>query len=43
MLVFMFGLFFDLEDRGNVFLQNVSWLSMDYKALRPNAHIFYFK
>jgi hypothetical protein len=29
------GLFFDLEDRGNMFLRNFGWLSTDYMALYP--------
>jgi hypothetical protein len=28
------GLFFDLEDRDDIFLQNVAWLSTDYMALQ---------
>jgi hypothetical protein len=32
---FLLGLFFDPEDRGNVFLQNVCWFSTDYMALYP--------
>jgi hypothetical protein len=31
----LLGLFFDLEDGGDIFLRNVSWLSMDYMALYP--------
>jgi hypothetical protein len=27
---FLLGLFFDLEDGGNIFLRNLSWLSTDY-------------
>jgi hypothetical protein len=30
---FSLGLFFDPEDEGDRFLQNVGWLSMDYMAL----------
>jgi hypothetical protein len=30
---FLLGLFFDPEDSGNMFLQNISWLSIDYTAL----------
>jgi hypothetical protein len=31
---FVLGLFFDPED-GGMFLGNVDWFSMDYKALYP--------
>jgi hypothetical protein len=30
---FLFSLFFDHEDRGDMFLRNVGWHSMDYTAL----------
>jgi hypothetical protein len=30
---FLLGLFFDPEDRGDMFLRNVGWLSTDYTAL----------
>jgi hypothetical protein len=30
---FLHGLFLDPDDGGDTFLQNVSWLSMDYMAL----------
>jgi hypothetical protein len=29
------SLFFNPEDRGNIFLQNAGWLSMDCMALYP--------
>jgi hypothetical protein len=29
------GLFFDLEDGGDIFVQNTGWLSTDYTALCP--------
>jgi hypothetical protein len=32
---FLLGIFFDPEDEGNMFLQNVSSLSTDYTALYP--------
>jgi hypothetical protein len=32
---FLLGLFFNLEDGGDMFLQNVSSLSMDYMSLYP--------
>jgi hypothetical protein len=32
---FLLGLFFDHEDGGNMVLQNISWLSVDYTALYP--------
>jgi hypothetical protein len=32
---FLLGSLFNPENGGNVFLQNVSWLSRDYKALCP--------
>jgi hypothetical protein len=28
----LLGLFFDLEDGGNMFLQNIDWLSVDSTA-----------
>jgi hypothetical protein len=31
----LLDLFFDSEDGGNMFLQNISWLSTDYMALYP--------
>jgi hypothetical protein len=31
---FLLGLYFDLEDGGDVFFRNVSLLSQDYTALR---------
>jgi hypothetical protein len=30
------GFFFDSEDRGGMFLQNIGWLSVDYMAWYPN-------
>jgi hypothetical protein len=30
---FLFGSFFDSEDGGDIFLQNISWLSVDSKTL----------
>jgi hypothetical protein len=32
---FLLGLCFDPEDGGDIFLQNIGWLSMDYMALCP--------
>jgi hypothetical protein len=32
---FLLDLFFDPEDGGEMFLQNIGWLSMDYTALYP--------
>jgi hypothetical protein len=32
---FLFGLLFDPEDGGELFLRNVVWFSMDYTALYP--------
>jgi hypothetical protein len=32
---FLLGLFFNHEDGGDIFLQNISWLSIDYTALYP--------
>jgi hypothetical protein len=32
---FLLGLFFDPENRGDMFLRNVCWLSTDYMALYP--------
>jgi hypothetical protein len=32
---FFHGLFFDPEDRDDMFLRDVGWLSTDYKALYP--------
>jgi hypothetical protein len=32
---FLFGLFFDPEDGGDMFLRNVGYLSKDYMALYP--------
>jgi hypothetical protein len=29
------GIFFDLEDPGDMFLRNVGWHSTDYTALYP--------
>jgi hypothetical protein len=34
---FLLGLFFDLEDGGNIFLQNVGYLLTDYTALYPRS------
>jgi hypothetical protein len=31
----LFGLFFDPEDGGDMLLQNVDWLSMDYTVFYP--------
>jgi hypothetical protein len=32
---YLLGLFFDPEDRDDMFLRNVGWLSTDYMALYP--------
>jgi hypothetical protein len=32
---FLLGLLYSPEDEGNMFLQNIGWLSMDYMALYP--------
>jgi hypothetical protein len=32
---FLLGLIFETEDRGDIFLRNVGWLSTDYTALYP--------
>jgi hypothetical protein len=32
---FLLGLFFILEDGGDIFLRNVDWVSTDYTALYP--------
>jgi hypothetical protein len=34
----LLGLFFDPEDRGDMFLRNVGWLSADCMALYPRRH-----
>jgi hypothetical protein len=33
---FLLGLFFNLEDRGDMLLRNGSWLLTDYMALYPS-------
>jgi hypothetical protein len=33
----LFGLLFDPEDEGNMFLRKVNWLSLDYTALYPGG------
>jgi hypothetical protein len=35
---FLLGLLFKQEDRGNMFLRNVSWLSPDYTVLCPRRY-----
>lgn len=32
---FFVGLFFELEGGGDIFIQNLCWLSVDYMALYP--------
>jgi hypothetical protein len=32
---FLLGLFFDLEDGGDMSIRNVGWLSVEYMALYP--------
>jgi hypothetical protein len=34
---FLLGLFFDSEDRGDIFLRNVGWLSTAYTTLKPRS------
>jgi hypothetical protein len=34
----LFGLFFDYEDGGDMFLRNIGWHSTDYTALYPERH-----
>jgi hypothetical protein len=34
---FLLGFFLDPEDGGDIFLQNVGWLSTDYTALCPGV------
>jgi hypothetical protein len=35
---FLLGLLYSPEDRGDVFLPNIGWLSTDYSALYPRRH-----
>jgi hypothetical protein len=35
---FLLGLFYDPEDRGDMFPQNIGWFSMDYMALYPRRY-----
>jgi hypothetical protein len=37
---FLLGLFFDLEDEGDVFLRNVCWLSTDYTTISQTIKLF---
>jgi hypothetical protein len=37
---YLFSLHFDPEDGGNIFLWNVSWLSLDYAAWYPRRYNF---
>jgi hypothetical protein len=39
---FLFGLFFDPEDGGDMFFRNVGWISTDYKALYPTRMKYTF-
>jgi hypothetical protein len=36
--VFLLGLLFEPEDRGDMFLRTAGWLSSDYAALYPRRH-----
>jgi hypothetical protein len=35
----LLGFFFDPEDGGDMFFENISWLSVDYMALYPELFI----
>jgi hypothetical protein len=37
---FLFDLFFDLEDGGDMFSRNVIWFTTDYMALYPRTKNF---
>jgi hypothetical protein len=34
----LFGVFYDLEDGGDIFIRNLGWISAEYTALYPRRY-----